>query len=189
MATAAQRRWVLWTPLLIASAYLAFWGDKTPDRSDTPEARAVSEPLVRVPVVRPTSAAEPSPQGSAETAQSAVAVLVPREVLIPSRSRDKPRVDLFAAHSWTPSPVARSDGNVAPVAPPFPYAYVGKKWENGVWEVYLSRDKASFVVRLGDTLEGLYEIVQIAPPVLTVKYKPLGQRQTVEILGIGEFAE
>lgn len=184
MATAAQRRWALWTPLLMASAYLALWGDKTPDTPNTREtAEAISMPMPPAVVRSPAPRAE---RGPLRQPAASLAALVPRDVLIPLRSRDQPGVDLFYARSWRPPASANAGGESAPVMPTFPYAYVGKKWEDGVWEVYLSRGNVSFVARVGATLEGLYEVEQIVPPVLTVKYKPLGQRQT---LGIGEFAE
>lgn len=76
-----------------------------------------------------------------------------------------------------PAPIA------APVAPPLPYTYVGKKQEDGQWEVYLSKGDATYIVRQGSPLEGVYVVERVAPPTMTLKYVPLDQAQT---LAIGE---
>jgi hypothetical protein len=69
----------------------------------------------------------------------------------------------------------------APTAPPLPYAYVGKKFEAGAWEIYLSRGDMSFIVRQGADLEGNYLVERIDPPNMSFKYRPLGQVQTLSI--------
>ena len=69
----------------------------------------------------------------------------------------------------------------APTAPVFPFQYVGKKLENNIWEVYLSRGDQRFLVREGGTLESTYRIDSITPQRLSVTYLPLGQSQSLSI--------
>ncbi len=99
----------------------------------------------------------------------------------PATGNVPPR-DLFAAHSWAPPPApAPAPVMAAPVAPPLPYTYVGKKLENGEWEVYLARGEQTFAVRTGATLEAAYRVDTIAPPVMTLTYLPLAQTQNLSI--------
>ena len=67
------------------------------------------------------------------------------------------------------------------MAPPLPYAFIGKKHEADSWEVYLTRGEMTFVAREGEVLEGAYRVDKIQPPTLTVTYLPLGEVQTLAI--------
>jgi hypothetical protein len=69
----------------------------------------------------------------------------------------------------------------APVAPPLPYGFIGKKQEAERWEVFLARGEQTFIAREGEVLEGTYRVDRIDPPALTFTYLPLGQVQTLPI--------
>jgi hypothetical protein len=112
--------------------------------------------------------------------------LVDRAKLIGSEESKSPKWrNLFASSSWTPpTPPSKPSTQItaiAPTAPTFPFQYVGKKLEESIWEVYLSRGDQSFLVREGGTLEGTYRIDSITPQRLTVTYLPLGQSQSLSI--------
>ena len=70
-----------------------------------------------------------------------------------------------------------------PTAPPFPYVVFGKQLENGAWQVFLRRDQLIVVVKAAETLDDQYRVEEIRPPVMTVTYLPLRERQTIPIGG------
>lgn len=102
------------------------------------------------------------------------------------RAPAKKASDSFAAQDWTPPPppAPKPAPPPPPMAPPLPFKVLGKKNEDGAWQVFLARDDRIFVVRAGDTVENTYLVEAITPPVLTFNYVPLNQRQTLPIGGI-----
>lgn len=175
---AGGRRWLIWGPLLAVSAWLAFFGDKSPagDAAASMPARPQPPALPKPPAAR-----------AAATEGDALAALVPRVQLIPEAPAPAASAgrDPFSARSWAPPPPPAPPPAVAPAptAPPLPYAFFGKKHEAGSWEVYFTRGELTFIAREGAVLEGTYRIEKIEPPTVTVTYLPLGQVQT---LAIGE---
>jgi hypothetical protein len=179
IATASRRRWWLWLPLLGVAAWLASFGDKSPNGA-------------AVQVSARTSAV---PQGAPRTATSstaaAAAKLEPIEALERRAAWSSPRADegppqrkrdLFATRNWNPPPPAPPvAAKPVPVAPPLPFALVGQKLEGGVWEVYLSRGEETFIAREGQTIAGAYRVDKITPPTLALTYLPLGLSQTLTI--------
>lgn len=176
--TQTSKRWWLWLPLLAAGAWLALFGDKSPAGD-----AAASAPVAAVPTAQPTAAA---PATRAVPASDATLVLVPRHQLLatpeaPTLETATTR-DLFSARNWKPPPPPSPPVVVAaPVAPPVPYAFLGKKLEAEIWEVYLSRGEQTFVARTGAMLEGEWHVDRIAPPSLELTYMPLGQALTLSI--------
>lgn len=161
--------------LLGAAAWLALVGDKTPAGQASP----VRTPAQAVPAAAP----RPAPVGRPPAAEPLV-LPVTRELWAgataggadaPTRTRD-----LFSARSWAP-PAAAAAPPPPPIAPPVPFAFLGKKLEDGAWEVYLSRADHSFVVREGSVLEGTWRVDRIEPPSLTLTYLPLTLSQTLAI--------
>lgn len=178
---ASRRRWRFLLPLLGLAAWLAFSGDKSPDG-----AAAVSMPVRQTPAPEPASRSlVPAPKTATGTAPEPIETLVRRDQWIAAAPADKtsaPRRDLFSTRDWNPPPPAPAPVvEAAPVAPPLPFAFLGKKLEGGTWEVYLSRGEQTFVVREGQTLDGVYRVDKIAPPALTLTHLPLGQSQTLPI--------
>lgn len=64
-----------------------------------------------------------------------------------------------------------------------PYKFLGKKLEDGVWEVYLGREEQTFVARERAILEDSYRVESIRPPTMKITYLPLEQSQTLHIGG------
>ena len=90
--------------------------------------------------------------------------------------------DLFSTRNWNPPPPPPTPvAEAAPVAPALPFAFLGKKLQGEIWEVYLSRGEHTCIAREGQTLDGVYRIDKIAPPSLALTYLPLGQPQTLPI--------
>ncbi len=89
----------------------------------------------------------------------------------------------FAPHDWTPPPPPRPKpvAPPPPTAPPLPYKVIGKKFEDGSWQVFLARQDQVFVVKPQDTLENTYRVEETKPPVMILTYLPLQQRQTLPI--------
>lgn len=190
----ANKRWLLWLPMLALAAWLAFFGDKSPT-----EPNASAKPRVDLSTNRVTSSqpldnvgmepakTAPSTGATKMTSEAVVLeVLIPRSQLISIRqSEAEPGRDLFVSRSWTPPPLPAKAlppvAPAAPVAPPLPFTYVGKKLEADVWEVYLQRGEQSFLVRMGATIEGTYRVDSITPQRLNVTYLPLGQSQSLSI--------
>lgn len=175
-ATTSRRRWWLWLPLLGLAAWLALFGDKGPDGT----AAAVSLPA------RPLPAAAPAPKTSRAAEPGSIETLVNREqwagAAAGAASAPASRRDLFSTRNWNPPPPPPAPvAEAAPVAPPLPFAFLGKKLEGEVWEVYLSRGEQTFIAREGQTLDGTYRVDKIAPPTLALTYLPLGQSQSLPI--------
>ena len=180
-----QRRLLLFSLLLVA-AWLALFGDKTPD--ETP---AVVQPApARLPgdgVSPRAPAAAPVATASLPSARAAleVAALIPRPQLIPVGGEEEARRDLFPSLSWTPPPPKpeKAARPPPPMAPPLPFVYLGKKLEDGQWEVYLGRGEQVYIAREGMTLDGGYQVTAVRPPTLSLLYLPLKQSQTIPIGG------
>lgn len=176
-----NKRWLLWLPLLCVAVWLGIFADKTPvdqiaaTKQSIAAANKASSPTTTLNAV-------------AKNDSSALEVLINRSKLIGSDdSKTLKWRNLFLSSSWTP-PAAPTKplSSVAiptptPNAPVFPFQYVGKKLEESIWEVYLSRGDKNFLVREGGTLEGTYRIDTITPQRLTVTYLPLGQSQSLSI--------
>jgi len=171
------------------AGWLALFGDKTPESE-------IAEPL---PAARPTKAVAvaKTAAGSKSTAPRAAAAdvaangkttailaLQSRESLIRD-GRNAAGGALFNRQSWTPPPPPplKPSEMPPPVAPPLPFAYLGKKFEDGAWEVYLARGDKTVIVRPQSVIEGQYRVERIVPPTLSLTYLPLNQVQRLTIGG------
>jgi hypothetical protein len=187
-----NRRWQILLPLLVSSFYLAFWADKTPNIAQE-KGRA---PLITQPDFQVRNGQTPSSQSRLRPTQSSalattleipttLAAVIPRDQLIPTiNSRLQLKRDLFASQNWNPQPSpvsAFSAIEETPSAPPLPFTYVGKKLEQGVWEVFLNLGDKTLVANQGSIFENLYRVDEIIPPHLTMTYLPLGVSQSLSI--------
>jgi hypothetical protein len=185
-----KARQLLMGMALAGAAWLAFFGDRTPDGD---VALPTPRTLQAATGVRQSKggdvAFQPRQQSPARAGAGEFSPLV--AIL---RIRDRPpyveaKKDapekvgvLFAANSWDPPPPKPPPViPVAPQAPPLPYAYLGKKFEDGAWEIYLGVGEDVRVVRAKTTLDSNYRIESITPPTLKLIYIPLGQVQTMSI--------
>ena len=96
-----------------------------------------------------------------------------------------PHEALFDSQTWDPPPPPppKPGPPPPPVAPPLPYAVIGKKLEDQAWEVYLTRGEQTFIAREKLVIEGQYRVDAIKPPTMTLTYLPLNQTQTLTIGG------
>lgn len=169
-----HRRWLIWLPLLCTSAYLALQDLPAEDVPD---------------VVHPVERSEPSlidPNGTRSSSTLALLKLVPRGQLmaVPSGATDasSSSSDLFERRSWSPPrPPAPPPPKVAPTAPPLPFTFLGKKFQDGQWEIFLGNGDFTYVVREGLTFAAAYQVQSIQPPIMTLVYLPLNQPQTLAI--------
>ena len=112
-------------------------------------------------------------------------------------SMKKSGKDLFATTSWggaihqpapTMSATTAAPQIVAPVvpgAPPLPFSYMGKMFdeESGKLVLYLAKGEVSYSVSVGDLIDGAYRVEAVSGVELTLIYLPLNIKQ---ILIIGE---
>ena len=111
-------------------------------------------------------------------------------------SADGSAQSLFAAHSWyipppppppQPAPTltaAQEAALRAPVAPPLPFAYMGRYAPDGSAPVFfLTQGDRVYSVRVGDTLNGTYSIDSLTNGQLVMTYKPLNIQQQLNAEG------
>lgn len=166
---------------LAAAAGLVLFGDSAPETE-------LAEPVERAAAATATAAARSAAPSISKTGGDvAIARLIPRETLIGASGDRFGEGDnsLFARHDWTPPPPPPSNEPPPepppPSAPPLPFTFIGKSLQDGVWEIYLARGERTYLVRDGETIDGTYRVDAIRPPVLTLTYLPLEQRQQLNI--------
>jgi hypothetical protein len=84
----------------------------------------------------------------------------------------------FDMRSWTPPPPPPPPPG-PPIAPPLPFVYLGKKLEDGTWEVFLERGDRVLHVRERDVIEATWRVEAIRESAMTFQYLPLAQAQTL----------
>lgn len=175
--TKPHSRWMLWLPLLVISAWLAW---------EKPGVVPMDEVVVqsRTPVGEIEISARAVKLTTVATTDGRMArlALIPRNELYPPEIR-APGHDLFAAVDWTPPPPPMVITPPSPIAPPLPFTFIGKSWINEKWQVFLAQGDEVLIVQEGLTLANQYRIDSVAPPLMSLTYLPLGQTQT---LAIGE---
>lgn len=167
--------------LALAATLLAVWFAPSPD-TDSVElsprlAKAAAVPTGSLPGIEAKST---SGQGKL------VAVL-----------RIRPREDLtvdegwlFAPTRWQPppakavaAPLADAAEAVAqvPQAPPLPFRVLGRYEESGQPAVFLQHQDQNLVVRVGDTIDGIYKVENLDQATLTLRYLPLDLPQRLAL--------
>jgi hypothetical protein len=166
---------------LIATGWLALFGDKTPTDG-------VAEPIAHG-AGRPPA---PGQRASAGTRPTTAAHALDIDALI-AREQLMGRGDfggaansanaLFSSQNWNPPPAPPSEPAAAPPpsAPPLPFTYIGKKVEDLTWEVYVTRGDQTLILREKEVVDLTYRIDSIHPPTLSLTYMPLNQVQTLSI--------
>lgn len=149
---------------------------------------------------RPSSPARASSAGSsAPRMEPWVAEALTQGVL---RWQDRKRLDkpsassLMAKQAWAsvsppPPPRVAAHGLALlappPMAPPFPHAWVGRFNDEststdrppGVVRAVLVGPQSTWVVRVGDVIEGQWRVDRIQEKTMSLTYLPLTQQQTV----------
>ncbi len=165
-------RWTVWLILLVIAGGVV-WFDRT---SGSPP--AVVQAVERKPANERSQT--PGKQANTEASSTAPMILAIRE-----RGPVHQVADSFAPHDWTPPPPRpKPVAPAIPTAPPLQFTVLGKQLAGGVWQVFLARQDRVYVVKAGDTVDNTYRVDEIKPPLLTLTYVPLNERQTLPIGGI-----
>jgi len=99
-------------------------------------------------------------------------------------TKDEVAPDLFEAKSWyVPPPPPKPLPPPPPSAPPLPFVYMGKLIEDSHLTVFLTKQERNYVVKAGDTLDGMYKVEAVTPSMMTLVYLPLNIKQTLMIGG------
>lgn len=108
--------------------------------------------------------------------------LVARQQALEADADDVLPTSLFDAVSWQP-PAAKEAAAPppAPVAPPFPYAYLGGLTDEGVRTAFFTLGDRVLPVKAGDTVDAAYRVDQMNEKQMTLTYLPLNQTLTVTL--------
>lgn len=181
-------RSVLLLTALLVSAWLAIFGDKTPNS-------AVAEPTdptrPQKSIAAPQLETSSSTPNSKNKKPSEPAIFVLEHRMTPLKASTSTSasqsVAIFETQTWTPPPpVIRPSKPVPPpppIAPPLPFTFLGKKVEDGQYEVYLGRGTQTLIIREKMIIDGIYRVDAINPPTLLFTYLPLNQVQIMPIGG------
>jgi hypothetical protein len=166
------RRWVLLLALLGGAGGLLLFGPP-------PQSAEIAAPQRIAPPLQPLQGKPAdAPEKTAGTMITALRL----------RVRSATPVDAFALQNWNPPPPPPPPSAPAsalppsrPVAPPLPFTVLGKKLEDGSWEVFLGEQDNTYVVRAQEMIGNNYRVESIAPPTAVLTYLPLNERQTLQI--------
>jgi len=172
MAIPVKHRWIFYLIMLACTLVAVKWAGGQ-DRAEV----AVAEPLPRadtatVPASRDSSATEAVPELQLDK--------------LSRRARPTSASDPFEARSW--EELARAEARRSapppppppPQAPPLPFVYLGKLIEEGGRvTVFLTKQDRNYIVRTGDTIDGVYAVEAAEEERVVFTYLPLGISQTL----------
>ncbi|MHA6911016.1 hypothetical protein ACQUJS_21820 [Ralstonia pseudosolanacearum] len=140
-------------------------------------------PATQTEVIQPSRAAAPSQLPAMSTEPASASAQATTVLALRPREASPDIGQAFPSRDWAPPPPPPPPPAPPPkpTAPPLPFVVIGKKWEDGQWQVFLGRNEETFVVKAGDTFDGRYRVDSIAPPSMTLIYLPLKARQTLTI--------
>ena len=168
-----NRRMLLMLPVLALAAYLALFGDKTPDGESVGVARRAEQ-----------SAEGATPVAEAEdTAEDASGLLrvASRKNLVERAAQDS-GIDLFSSRAANaPQENEQAAENLQQQAPSFPFNYIGKQYDGKRWQVFLDKGDATLVVAAGATIEGDFRVKAINPPNMQVVHVPTKHELSIHI--------
>ncbi len=161
---------------LAVAAGVAVFGDRTPNGPATVEAVAHS------PSSSAPAAPAPARSGDRKHAAPAILALVPRQDLIGHAPPSEPP-SLFGTRALfeAQSDSAKDAAPVVDTLPPLPFTYLGKKFENGKWEIFLAIGDKTYFVREGTVIDSTYVVNAIRPPTMTMTFLPMKEMQTLSI--------
>ncbi len=91
---------------------------------------------------------------------------------------------LFTVQSWQPPPAPPVRvAPAVPVAPPFPYTYMGGLTDERGRTAFFNRGDRVLAVRSGETVDGAFRVDQLDETSMTVTYVPLDKRAQVALGG------
>lgn len=89
--------------------------------------------------------------------------------------------NLFPAQTWyVPPPPPKP---APPMPPALPFVYLGKLIDGNQVTVFVSKGDRNLALKVGDAIDGMYQVDLIAPPMMTFTYLPLRMQQSLEIGG------
>lgn len=93
---------------------------------------------------------------------------------------DKKVIDPFRSKSWfvAPPPPPKPP---KPTAPPLPFKYLGKLKEGSETRVFLNHQGQHLIVKVGDTIAGVYSVEEISGGQMVLLYQPLKEKQVLSI--------
>ena len=155
-------RWIVYGGAVALGLLVIRLSDRPDKRVPAPPARVVAQPTgMSIPVQTPELALELLGQrGQRETARELFNPLV----------REAPR------HEPSPPPPPP-----APQAPPLPLTYLGKLVDGERVAVFLSQGDRNWVVRAGDTIDGVYRVEAVGDRTMTLTYLALDVQQQLAI--------
>lgn len=138
----------------------------------------VAAPLTHL---RTRSRTEPAtPDGDASAAAVRLDRLAARQQALEATADDAAATGVFEGVSWQPpAPKDVVAPAPAPVAPPFPYAYLGGLTDDGVRTAFFTQGDRVLPVKAGDTVDAAYRVDQMNDKQMTLTYLPLNQNMTV----------
>jgi hypothetical protein len=103
--------------------------------------------------------------------------------LLPRKTSTARAGSLFESAAWVAPPPRPPPAPPppSPRAPQLPFAFIGKRFDGARWEVFVGRGADTLIVRENDLVDGTYRIETIHPPLLSLVYLPLNERQTLAI--------
>lgn len=161
------RQSLLYGALLATALAVVF----APEAQDAVQPAAIEK---NSPVERMPSLAATLPDAPAASA----AMLPQQRVALAAAPRDLFHIEPPPAVSYAQTAAAPPP---PPMAPPLPYVYMGKSYEQGEVTVFLTRNNKPYLARPGDVLDGQYRVDAINPPLLELTYLPLAQKQMLNI--------
>lgn len=158
-----KQRWLLLVSLLLATLLAGYLADDEPAEAgakggeragattQTPPAEQLAAMPLDFPEPRTATPVDENPEGA----------------------------DPFRNKSWFVAPPAPPPPK--PTAPPLPFQYLGKLDEDGSVRVFLGHQGKHIIAKLGDVINGTYNVEEIAGGQMVFRYIPLNERQTLSI--------
>ncbi len=148
--------------------------------SDAEVVEPAAAPSSRLRVTPRSTASNSAPDASATSVQLGRLDARQRSLADDADVDGASQASLFDPVSWQP-PAARvvAEPPPAPVAPPFPYAYLGGLSEDGVRTTFFTQGDRVLPVKAGDTVDAVYRVEQMNEKHMTLTYLPLNESMTV----------
>ncbi|WP_428827822.1 hypothetical protein ACLIKD_07580 [Azonexus sp. IMCC34842] len=162
----AKQRWLILGGLLLATLAAAYMAeDEAP--------AATGQRQAANPAGQARRAA--GPDKLAETAAPPLSFPEP----VAGKDEEGEVIDPFRNKSWYVSPPPPPPPK--PTAPPLPFQYLGKLSEDGETRVFLNHQGKHLIAKVGDVINGTYNVEEIAGGQMTFLYQPLQEKQTLAI--------
>lgn len=139
----------------------------------------------------------PAAAGSSGTAGSSNSAGEPGALDLRKLQRPRsaaPTGEMFGPRDFRPAPpvakrslvgqpvaIAQPAPPPPPMAPPLPFAYIGKLGEEGNTTVFLSMGERNLVVKPGDVIDNVYRLDQVNDNAVMLTHLPTGMQQSLAI--------